>query len=38
MMKAYCSFSDFNKDAKKLIVNSGINLTINESNVKPSGD
>ena len=38
MKKAYCAFNNFNSDAKKIIENSGINLTIREATDKPTSE
>ena len=38
MKKAYCAFNNFNNDAKEIIKNSGINLTIRESTDKPTSE
>ena len=38
MKKAYCVFEGFNNDAKKIIENAGIELTINNSKNRPNGE
>lgn len=38
MKKAYCVFDGFNKNAIKVIKESGIDLTINQSKNRPNGD
>ena len=38
MKKAYCVFDGFNDEAKKIIENAGIELTINNSKNRPNGD
>lgn len=37
MIKAYCVFDGFNDEAKKIIENEGIELTINNSKNRPNG-
>jgi len=36
MLKAYCAFHDFNKEAQKIITSNNIDLTINQSDNKPT--
>lgn len=38
MAKSYCVFDGFNNEAKKIIENAGIELTINTSKNRPNGD
>ena len=38
MKKAYCVFEGFNNDAKRIIENAGIELTINNSKNRPNGE
>lgn len=38
MKKAYCVFEGFNNDAKKIIENANIELTINNSKNRPNGE
>lgn len=38
MKKAYCVFEGFNNDAKKIIENADIELTINNSKNRPNGE
>lgn len=38
MYNAYCCLSDFDKEAQKLLVASGIKLTINQSKERPNGE
>lgn len=37
-MKAYCVFENFDERARKLIKNSGIELTVNSSKSRPNGE
>lgn len=36
MLKAYCAFQDFNKEAQKIITSNNIGLTINQTDNKPT--
>lgn len=38
MKKAYCAFNNFNDDAKEIIENAGIKLTMRKSTDKPTGE
>ncbi|MBE5820219.1 MAG: hypothetical protein E7310_05345 [Clostridiales bacterium] len=38
MKRAYCVFDGFNNDAKKIIENAGIELTINNTKNRPNGE
>ena len=38
MKKAYVTYNEFNEEAKKILKNAEIELTINDSNHRPSGD